>query len=454
MSSVAQPATRPSAPASTRASAPRALSMLPNSLALIAAKVATLGLGFLFWLLAARLFSPRDVGLAAGVVAAVMLCTQFALLGAGAAVISLYPEHADSPRRLLHTGINLVVVSGAVFGLAFVALAVGAFPKLGVVGSSAWYTILFASMSIFGTLAILLDQISTTLRRGDEAFGRGVLNGVLSLACLAVLGVMARSANSMAIFACWVIGGAAACALGGLQLWRGVARYRWRAQLDFGLARRLVIVGLPNHLLTLADRAPGLILPVIVTELLSPTMNAFWYAVWMMAWLVFVIPVQVGMTLFSEASHRPQAIDQLVRHGLRVGLGIGAAAAVGMAALASVALSLMGPRYASGGTDALRVLVWGVVPAAVIQVYYARSRAVRRLWEAIAAAMVSGTLTVAAAATAGAEWGLTAMALAWLGVQSLAAVWAVWRLQAFKGNRVRGGAGTGHRFPAAVRERV
>jgi O-antigen/teichoic acid export membrane protein len=428
--------------------------MLPNSLALIAAKVATLGLGFLFWVLAARLFAPRDVGLAAGVVAAVMLCTQFALVGAGAAVISMYPEHAGSPHRLLHTAINLVVISSALFGLAFVALAVGAFPKLGVVGSSAAYTILFTSMSIFGTVAILLDQISTTLRRGDEAFGRGLLNGVLSLVCLALLGVLAASTNSMAIFACWVVGGAAACLLGALQLWRGAARYRWRPQLDVGLARRLIVVGLPNHLLTLADRAPGLLLPVIVTELLSPTMNAFWYAVWMMAWVVFVIPVQVGMTLFSEASHRPDDIDQLVRHGLRVGLGIGVAAAVCMAGLASIALSLMGPRYANGGTDALRVLVWGVIPAAVIQTYYARTRAVRRLWEAIAMATVSGTATVVGAAIAGSEWGLTAMALAWVAVQSLAAVWAVWRLQVLRGNPVHSRAGPAPRFPAAVRERV
>jgi O-antigen/teichoic acid export membrane protein len=309
-------------------------------------------------------------------------------------------------------------------------------------------------MSIFGTLAILLDQISTTLRRGDEALGRGLLNGVLSLVCLAALGVLGARAGSMAIFACWVVGGAAACALGALQLWRGAARYRWRPVLDFGLARRLIVVGMPNHLLTLADRAPGLVLPVIVTELLSPTTNAFWYAVWMMGWVVFVIPVQVGMTVFSEASHRPAAIDQLVRHGLRVGLGIGTAAAVCMAALASVALSFMGPRYASGGTDALRILVWGVVPAAVIQVYYARSRAVRRLWEAIATATVTGVATVTAAAVAGAEWGLAAMALAWVTVQSVAAVWAVWRLHVLSGDRLGRRTGAQPRFPAAVRERV
>ncbi len=71
----------------------RPLSMRLSSLGLIAAKVASLGLGFLFWLLAARRFAPATVGLAAAVVSAMMLCVQlplvrasflFGLLAAGA----------------------------------------------------------------------------------------------------------------------------------------------------------------------------------------------------------------------------------------------------------------------------------------------------------------------------------------------------------------------------------
>src|SRR5215208_5576074 len=60
---------------------PRPLTLTWNSLALIAAKVSTMALGFLFWLAAARLFEPSEVGVAAGLVAAMMLCTQVALLG-------------------------------------------------------------------------------------------------------------------------------------------------------------------------------------------------------------------------------------------------------------------------------------------------------------------------------------------------------------------------------------
>jgi O-antigen/teichoic acid export membrane protein len=233
----------------------------------------------------------------------------------------------------------------------------------------------------------------------------------------------------MAIFACWVLGAAAACALGAVQLRTTVARYRYRPRMERTLTRRLVAVGLPNHALTLADRAPGLLLPVLVTELLSPTANAYWYTVWMMAWVVFIIPVQVGMTLFAEASHRPDAIDALVRHAVRWSLAIGLVASAALALGGGIVLSVLGARYAAAGTGPLRALVCGLVPMAYIQAYYARCRAAARLREAVATAVVGGTLTVAAAIAAGVGAGLTAMAVAWVAIQALAGAWAAFRLR-------------------------
>ena len=426
------PAAVPSA--AVRDGAARSLAMGPNSLALIATKVATLGLGFLFWLVAARLFAPAEVGLAGGVVAAVLLCVQLALLGVGSAVIAMFPSHRARPARLLDTALTTALLAGTFVGLAFAALASGAFHELAVVGARPAYLALFVAMSALGTVGVVLDQLSTTLRRGDQALARGILNGALSLAAVGALAAV-PGAGSMALFACWVLGVAAACALGAVQLRRTVRRYRFRPRIERSLTRRLVAVGLPNHALTLADRAPGLLMPVLVTELLSPAENAYWYAVWMMAWVVFIVPVQVGMTLFAEAAHRPQAIDALVRHALRWSLGIGLAGAAALALAGELLLSLLGSRYAAAGAAPLRVLVWGLVPLAFVQAYYARCRAAGRLGEAIAAAVVAGAVTVVVATAAGVASGLTAMAVGWVAIQVLAGGWAALRLRALARGR-------------------
>ena len=187
-------------------------------------------------------------------------------------------------------------------------------------------------------------------------------------------------------------------------------------------------VGLPNHLLTLADRAPALLLPVLITELLSPTQNAYWYAVWMMAWVVFIIPVQVGMTLFAEASHGSKPLGVLVRQGVKHALVLGVGAAVVLELAAPLALSVLGHRYADAGTAPLRILLISLVPMTFVQAYYVVGRARRRLTEATIAAAVTGVAGVTAAALAGQAYGLEGVAIAWVVVQLLAGGWAAARL--------------------------
>jgi O-antigen/teichoic acid export membrane protein len=407
---------------------PATLPMLANSIALISGKLATLGLGFVAWIVAARLFPASQVGLAGGAVSAMMLCTQLALLGVSSAVISHYPDHRDAPGRLFDTAFSMVGAAALAAAGIFLLLALEMLRHLHVVAAVPLYAAMFAAMTVLGTVGILLDQLSVTLRRGDQVLSRGVVSGVVTLALVALLPVLGHR-DSMAIFAAWVAGGVVMCAQGALQLHGSARGYRYRPRVSRTVARDLFGLGLPNYLLTIAERAPGPILPVIVTELLSPRQNAYWYTVWMMAWVVYVVPISVGITSFAEAAQRPDEMPALMRRALRSSLIIGALAAVATIVLAHFALSLLGPRYAAAGTTPLRILVLAVLPLAFTQGYFAACRARRALGEAIATGMVSLALGVGAAAAVGPTYGLTGMALAWLVVQTATGAFAFFRLR-------------------------
>ncbi len=114
----------------------------------------------------------------------------------------------------------------------------------------------------------------------------------------------------------------------------------------------------------------------------------------MMAWVVFVIPIQVGMTSFAEISREPGRLRAIVAHGIRSSLVMGVAAAVGMAIVGGPALHLLGAGYAAAGLTPLWILLIGVVPMTFIQAYF--------------------------------------MAVAWLVIQSLTALIAVWGLNALE----------------------
>jgi O-antigen/teichoic acid export membrane protein len=185
----------------------------------------------------------------------------------------------------------------------------------------------------------------------------------------------------------------------------------------------------PNYALTLAERSPGLILPVLVAELLSPAANATWYAVWMMAWVVYIVPIQVGMTIFAEISHDPASLRRSVRRGVLSSLAIGMLAALALGAGAHLALSILGPRYAQQGVEPLRILLLALAPLTFVQAYFSSCRARRSLAEAIATGWVSGIASVVTAAAAGVSHGLVGMAVAWVAVQYATGLWALWRLR-------------------------
>jgi O-antigen/teichoic acid export membrane protein len=193
----------------------RTLPMAQNSVALILAKVATMGLGFLFWLVAARLFSPADVGLASGAVSAMMLITQLALFGVGSAVISLYPSRKDDPSGLLDGALTIVSGAALLGAAIFLVLAATVLQNLQVVAEQPLFAIGFALMCVLGTAGIVLDQTSTVLRRGDQVLVRGVLNGVVSLIGLPLVLLLPSGEQAQAIFDVWVFGAVVMCAWAG-----------------------------------------------------------------------------------------------------------------------------------------------------------------------------------------------------------------------------------------------
>lgn len=413
--------------ARTQALAP--LPQIYNGLALIAAKVLTMGLGFVFWVVAAREFDAREVGIAAGAVSAMMLCTQIALLGVGSAFITHFPAAQRRPGPLLDTSLSFVTALSVACGGGFLVFAASAFRQLDVVAARPLFGVLFVAACLAGTLGILFDQMATALRRGDQALTRNALCAVATVALLVLLAGAGAPHRAQTIFLPWAVAGLAACVMGLAQLRRALPAYRPRMALDRGLVGRLVGAGVPNYVLTLAERAPGLVLPVVVAELLSPAANATWYAAWMMAWVVYIVPIQVGMTIFAEVAHDPTSFRRSVRRGVVCSLAIATAGAVVLGVGGHLALSILGPRYAHDGLAPLRILLLAVLPLTFVQAYFSACRARRQLGEAIVVGWVNAVASIGAAALAGVTHGLVGMAVAWCVVQYATGLCALWRLR-------------------------
>ena len=411
---------------------PASLSMVASTLNLIAGKAAGMGLGFVFWLVAARSFSAQAMGLTAAAISALMLCVQLATLGVGPAFIAEHPGHRGDPGRLLDTALTIQVLSGSAVAAVFLAVFAVSDLELGAVAANPAFAGAFLLMGAIGTVGLLQDHVSMAHGRGDQVLARDSVNGSVTLLPLALIPLVGPWAGSAGLFSAWVIGALCACVLGFRQISR-ISGHRLRLRAERKLSRRLVGRGLPNYALTLMEKAPTFILPIIVTELLSPADNAYWYAAWMISWGVCVIPSAFGFGLYAETVRDRQRLADHVRRALRTSLALGVPAAIGAAVLARPLLSMLGQGYADAGAGPLRILVIAVVPVAVIQTYFAVCRARGEFSEAVGTGVAWVTLGLGGAAAAVGSWGLVGMAGCWLGATALTAVWASFRLWSLVG---------------------
>lgn len=402
---------------------------LTTSVGLAAGKVVSLGVGFLFWVLAAHAARVEDVGLAAGAVSLMMLATQLAIAGTGSAFILRHREQRRV-HELLDTAVTVVLLASAAAACTALTVVVLTMEALRPVATSPTFAALFVLMSVLGTLGILLDHVSVAFGRGEQVLVRNTVGGLVTAAPLLLAPVFGWRLPAEQLFALWVLGAGAACGLAARQLSSQLGGYRYRPRLSRRLVAVLLRTGLPNHALTLVERAPNLLLPVVVTEVLSPELNAYWYIAWMMAWAVLVIPVSIGVALLAQVSAAAgSALRTDVLRAGRVGLSLGALAAVVVAVAAPPVLTLLGKEFRLEGLGPLRVLLLGLLPVLVLQLYYAVCRSTGHLREALLTGALCGAGALSVTGYVAAHHGLTGMAAAWVVVQCLAGVFAAARLR-------------------------
>lgn len=408
---------------------PRGFRMSVNSIMLMINAVISAALGYPFWLLATRMFSPADVGLSSGAISAIRLCSLIALLGIGAAVTLLLPHEQGHPNNLLNVAITLSAVSAVIFAVVFLALSGAFFGQFRFLVESPAYALTFLALNLVAVVAGVFDSIFIALRRSDRVATRSIAQAIAALVVLIVAGTLLHVGGVAAILLAWVGAFVASALLGYWYLRNNVPGYRFRPKATRTTARSLLHLGIPQSMLNLANAAPGYILPIMVTEVLSPTTNAYWYIVWMFGGLVFSVPRAAAGALFAETAHVPSKANQHARQSIRLCLVLGIPAAIGMALFAHWGLHLMGSGYARAGATPLRVLVIGVVPSAFISAFISRERAANRTFEPTLLSVVNGVLSVVGAIIAGIYAGLLGVALAWTVAQCLTGFWAAWRLR-------------------------
>lgn len=278
-------------------------SLYRNSFWLMAGSFSMAGIGFFYWLIAARLYSPEQIGLATTFLSAASLISSLAMLGFGTTLIRYLPT-SDVKEKKINTAFTVVIIASLIIGLIYLLGLSYWTPKLLFIRSSIPLMLLMLLFFPVNTINGITDSVFTALREAHWVF---VSNITQSLTKLAVLVLFA----SLGVWG--VIGSNMVAVLVATTLCLFLIISRFKIHLYPLIDKPVLLLvrkfAFGNYLSNIINILPSLILPIIITNVLSPEDTAYFHMPNMIATLLALVPSTIARSYFAESSHANKPIS-------------------------------------------------------------------------------------------------------------------------------------------------
>jgi O-antigen/teichoic acid export membrane protein len=393
----------------------------------MASTVGTSGLGYLYWMVAARALPRPAIGTATALISAATVVSMIANLGLGHMFIQRLPGvPAAAWSRIVSAGLLLGCAATAAAAVAAVLVLPRLAGNFGFLHEPAGAAALVAT-AVALTASMLLDYVFVAHRASQGMLWRNLaLAGGKVVTLFALTG--AGFSTASAVVLAWTL---PSLAVTGYTLSRSLPRLRPGYRLaGAGLAAELRHVRgslTGHHLINLAQAGPSAVLPVLVTARLGAADNAHFYMAWMTASVLFMVSPAVASALYAErttAAGRTNAAGRsasLPRAALVVLVVIGGPAA-GLFLAGGGILALFSPAYAAGGGLLLKILILAAIPDAITNLAVAHWRSQGALRRCLRLNLLMAAACLALTWLWLPSMGIEAAGFAWLTGQSAGAL--------------------------------
>ena len=329
--------------------------------------VVTNGLGFIFWLVVAWYYTTNEVGFASAIISSMTLLAILGTLGFGIAMVRFLPN-SDDKNSMVNSFFTISSLFTILLSLIFLlGLSIWA-PKLTLIFDNLIYAVIFILFTLAYMLTLLLDQAFISMRRAKYMLLKNTIFSVLKIP----LPIFLISIGAFGIFSSWGVASAVAFIIGvSILIPRLLQGYKPGIVIDKRIVKPVLTFSFANYISNIFTAAPGLLLPLMIINILSPEMAAYFYISLMMANLLSMIPQAVSTSLLAEISTNEDTFKENKKKAIRSIFIILIPCVIIFLIIAEKLLLLFGKAYSEGALSLLWLLVISSIPFAVNRVYVA-----------------------------------------------------------------------------------
>ena len=397
-----------------------------NSAYLLLNQVTNYLLGFLFWIVVARLYTTEELGIGSALTSGGALLSFIATLGLGTGLIRYLPHFRASATALINFYFTISALLAFVVAVVFIAGIPLWSAGLRLVRENMVFSGIFVAFVVIGTLYNLLGDTYVGLRRAEFSLLQGFIMGMTKLVLVVVL---ANILHVIGILGSWTLATSATVGLGiFLFMERIQPGYRPLPTLRKHGSKEMMYFSFANYVGAGLWSVPGWLLPVIVVSKMGGQSSGYFFVSWAMAGVLFAIPTSISTSLFAQGSHGDTSMVRDSSKSLKLTTALVLPALALFEVVGDKLLLIFGRRYSLEGAGLLRIIAPSVLPLSVNVLYLAIAKVRKSLKDVILLAAGPAVGTLAFSFVLIPHLGIQGPAVAWLVSQTLVALVVLPRL--------------------------
>lgn len=320
-----------------------------NSLFNMASTFILGGLGFVFWIIVARLYKTENVGIATTLISIMTLLSDLTVMGLNAGLNRYLPKSTHK-NELINSSFIIVTFVTLLTSIIFL-LGLQVFsPPLLFLRSNLFYIISFTLFLLFFAWNILIESIFMAFRAASNILMKNSATSILKLLLpfafitFGAYGIFASTASAFAL---------------GVFISLGVLILKFKIKpsisLNVSLIKETSVYSFANYMAGFMFAMPSLVLPVIILNTLSARYAAYYYVASMIQNILLIIPSAAAQALLTEGSYNEAEIKKHVKKAIAMILFILTPATAIIVFSGNILLQAFGKTYASEAFEFLQL---------------------------------------------------------------------------------------------------
>lgn len=395
-----------------------------NAIYLILNSVITSISGFVFWIIAARLYSPESVGFASATISAIILLALISQFGLNDGLTRFLPSYGDKASELISSCLTLVVLISLGIAVIFIAGINIWSPVLSPILQQPVLLVSFVVITVTQAVFFLSQQLFMAKRRAIFTLLQGLIASVFKIVLLVILAILF---SGISIFISW--GAALLLAVLAFFLFlsfNSTLNNNIRPSINRDAVKKIIGFSLNNYLSSILLSAPAQILPLMIINILGAEKNAYFYIAWSLSNFLTVVVTAVSSSLFVEGSHDGLRTIKPIKQSFKLIFVFIIPLILAFILLGDKLLDLFGNRYSENATNLLRLLAFSSLPLSVNFIYVSIMRVQMNVQKITILSGFILLLTLGLSYLLIPLHGINGVGIAWLIAQSTAAIIIIW----------------------------